>query len=106
MVLDETSTKLRCSYLLYYYLLKVLPDINTQYNCAYYMNNKFYCDVFRNAMAHYKLGVLLKENEIKENDIMFGLTQKCFGMDYISVKNSIISELKGLSVQLKETLNL
>ena len=57
-------------------------------------------------MAHYKLGVLLKEDELVENDIMFGLTQKCFGEDYLSVKNFIVEELKNLSNYIKESLKL
>ena len=103
---SEISTKLRLSYILYYYLLKILPDINTKYNCDFKMSNKYNSDIFRNAMAHYKLGVLLKEDEIVENDIMFGLTQKCFGADYSSVKNFIVQELKDLSNDIKETLKL
>ena len=57
-------------------------------------------------MAHYKLGVLLKEDEIIEKDIMYGLTQKCFGADYYTVKNYIITELNELSVQIRNTLNI
>jgi len=97
---------LRLSYVLYYYLLGVLPDINLRYNCNYKMGNKYNSDLFRNAMAHYKLGVLLKESGIIEEDIMYGLTQKCFGTDYYIVKNHIITELKGLSVQIKNTLGI
>ena len=97
---SEISTKLRLSYILYYYLLKILPDINTKYNCDFKISDKYNSDIFRNAMAHYKLGVLLKEDEIIETDIMFGLTQKCFGTKYITVKDFIIEELKKGRVRL------
>lgn len=103
---SEISTKLRLSYILYYYLLKILPDINTKYNCDFRMSDKYNSDIFRNAMAHYKLGVLLKEDEIVENDIMFGLTQKCFSEDYLSVKDFIVEELKKLSNDIKDYLKL
>lgn len=102
----EISTKLRISYILYYYLLKILPDINIKYSCDFKISDKYNSDIFRNAMAHYKLGVLLKEDELVENDIMFGLTQKCFGEDYLSVKNFIVEELKNLSNYIKESLKL
>lgn len=102
----EISTKLRLSYILYYYLLRILPDINTKYNCDFKMSDKYNSDVFRNAMAHYKLGVLLKEDELVENDIMFGLTQKCFSEDYLSVKDFIVEELKKLSNDIRDYLKL
>jgi hypothetical protein len=37
---------------------------------------------------------------------MFGLTQKCFGEDYLSVKNFIVEELKNLSNYIKELVIL
>ena len=98
--------KIRLSYILLYYLLKILPDINTKYNCDFKMSDKYNSDIFKNAMAHYKLGVLLKEDELVENDIMFGLTHKCFGTDYISVKDFIVEELKKLSNDIKDYLKL
>lgn len=70
------------------------------------MSDKYNSDIFRNAMAHYKLGVLLKEDELVENDIMFGLTQKCFGADYLSVKDFIVEELRKLSYDIKDYLKL
>lgn len=103
---SEISTKLRLSYILYYYLLKILPDLNTKYDCDFKMSDKYNSNIFRNAIAHYKLGVLLKEDEIVENDIMFGLTQKCFGADYLSVKDFIVEELKKLSNDIKDYLKL
>lgn len=103
---SEISTKLRLSYILYYYLLKILPDINTKYNCDFKISDKYNSDIFRNAMAHYKLGILLKEDEIIETDIMFGLTQKCFGTKYITVKDFIIEELKKLSNDIKDYLKI
>ena len=57
-------------------------------------------------MMHYKLGVALKENELVDDDYMFGLTQKFFNENYLTVKNEIISELKNLSFQIKNYLNI
>lgn len=57
-------------------------------------------------MAHYKLGILLKENEIKENDMMYGLTNKVWGSGYEEVKNEIILVLANLANQIEEYLEL
>ncbi len=39
----------------------------------------------------------LKDKELRMDDIMFGLTEKIFGVDYYIVKTSIYRELKGLA---------
>lgn len=70
------------------------------------MSGKYNSDEFRNAMAHYKLGVAISENELVFNDLMFGLTNKFFGEDYYIVKQNVIEELKMLSEQIKNHLGL
>ena len=57
-------------------------------------------------MAHYKLGIVLKENEFISSDVMFGLTEKIFGEDYYTVKKSIYKEMEGLAKQIGEYLEL
>ena len=103
---DETTTKLRFAYLLYYYVIKLLPEINERLLTNFYMNGKWVCDPFRNAMAHYKIGVALKESEIIFDDPFYGLTQKFFGCDYVTVKNAIIGNLLALSYQLRTFLRI
>ena len=105
-IVDETSTKLRFAYILYYYLLSLLPDIKENLKFSIIMDNKYYSDDFRNAMAHYKLGVSLKENDIIDTDPLFGLTQKLFGEDYHTVKNNIISELNKAGKQIQKIIKL
>lgn len=105
-IVDEASSKLRLAYILYYYLLAILPDINKNFKINIIMNDKYQSDDFRNSMAHYKLGVSLRENDIIEKDPMFGLTQKFFGEDYYTVKNNIIAELDGVEKQIKKIINL
>jgi len=39
-------------------------------------SKKVWAKEFRNAMAHYKLGVALKKEELVSNDLMYGLTIK------------------------------
>ena len=103
---EEVSTKLRMSYLLYFYLLKIIPQINEKLNTTFTVNNKWYSDKFRNAMAHYKMGIALKEHEIVYDDLFFGLTQKYLNADYHTVKNDIIDYLGKLANQIDNYLRL
>ncbi len=105
-IIPEVPVKLRFSYLLYYYLLRVLPEVNEKIKSNLVLDNKWDSQLFRNAMAHYKLGVSLKESEIDEKDMMFGLTNKFFGQGYKETKNAILLELKSLSNQIECYLNL
>lgn len=99
-VIDEIPTKLRFSYLLYYYLLKILPQINKKLSANFKLSDKWRSEKFRNSMAHYKMGVSLREKEIVFDDPFYGLTQKYLGTDYYTVKNDIIYCLDDLSTQL------
>lgn len=105
-IVDEISTKLRFAYILYYYLLSLLPDIKENLKISIIMDDKYHSDIFRNAMAHYKLGVSLKENDIIDDDPMFGLTNKIFSEDYYTVKSNIISELDKAGKQIQSIINL
>lgn len=49
---------------------------------------------------------MLKDKELRMDDIMFGLTEKIFGVDYYIVKTSIYRELKGLARQIGTYLEL
>ncbi len=105
-VKDETLTKLRFMYLLYYSLLELIPQINRKLNTKFRMNGLWNSREFRNAMTHYKLGVALKKEELVPEDMMYGLTIKYFGTTYIETKKSIIGELEQLAYQLYEYLQL
>lgn len=104
-IVDETSTKLRFAYILYYYLLSLLPDIKENLKISIMMDDKYHSDIFRNAMAHYKLGVSLKENDIIGGDPMFGLTNKIFSEDYYTVKSNIISEPDQAGKQIQNIIS-
>ena len=105
-LLNATTTKLRFSYLMYYYVMRLLPEINQKLSTNFQMDNKWVCDKFRNAMAHYKIGVSLQESEIITTDSFYGLTQKYYNSDFTTVKDSIIKNLSVLSEQLTVYLNL
>ena len=105
-IVPVIPTKLRFAYILYYYLCDMLPKINAKHGTSFSLNRSFYSQEFRNAMAHYKIGVYLKAHEIVPEDPMYGMTQKAFGCDFYQVKNDIISEMKKLAVQLESYLRL
>ena len=103
---EEIQTKLRFAYLLYYYLLKMIPQINKKLNTDFRLSSKWFSDKFRNSMAHYGIGVDLKEEEIVYDDPFYGLTQKYFCTDYFTLKNDIIQLLSGLVDRIDSFLNL
>jgi len=103
---EEISTKLRFAYLLYYSLLHVIPQINLKLNAGFSMDEIWKSQQFRNAMAHYKLGIALKRNELINEDNLFGLTQKYFKTDYLTVKNGIMHELENFAHQIGNYLRL
>ena len=97
---------MRFGYILYFYLINVVEQINTKLGITLKIDTKWKSDRFRNAIAHYKLGIVLKEDELINSDVMFGLTRKLLGEDYLIVKKSIYKELKGLAKQIGEYLEL
>ena len=105
-IVPEIPTKLRFAYILYYYLCDILPKINSKHGTSFSLNRSFYSQEFRNAMAHYKIGVYLKAREIVPEDPMYGMTQKAFSGDFYQAKNAIILELQKLADQLEAYLGL
>lgn len=105
-IIEEIPAKMRFAYLLYYSLLHIMPQLNARLNVKITINEEWKSQKFRNAMAHYKLGIALKENEIIDGDKMFGLTQKYFESDFLTVKNRIMQELENVAVQIGKYLKL
>lgn len=103
---EEIPTKLRFSYILYYYLCDILPQVNSAHKTNFSLDMQYQSRGFRNAMAHYKLGAYLKPDEVIIDDLMFGMTQKAFGLEYHTVKQTIISELASLSEEIEKYLGL
>lgn len=105
-IVPGVPTKLRFAYILYYYLCNMVPKINAKHGTAFSLNRNFYSQEFRNAMAHYKIGVYLKTYEIVPGDPMCGMTQKAFGMDFFQTMREIVGELRELADQLESYLKL
>lgn len=87
-------------------MLNIIPQINLKLNTNLGINSKWESWQFRNAMAHYKLGVALKKDELISEDKLFGLTQKYFRSDYLTVKNGIMQELESFVYQIGDYLQL
>lgn len=88
------------------YFGSVIEQINQKLGIALKINSKWKSDRFRNSMAHYKLGIVLKESNLIISDAMFGLTEKIFGEDYYTIKKSIYKELEKLAKQIGAYLDL
>ena len=101
---EEFPAKLRFAYLQYYYLTNLVPQINQKIATNFAINYQYKDDKFRNCMAHYGLGVVLKETDIIESDMLFGLSNKLFDISYMELRAAIYSELELLSEQLTKYL--
>ncbi len=101
---EECPTKLRFAYLQYFYTAKIIDELNQAVGVHLIVDKTYLNKDFRNAMAHYKIGVALKENEIIDNDLFFGLTQKYFNCSYMELKKNIFYELNELASQLSSYL--
>ena len=104
LIIEETPTKLRLSYLLYYYLCKIINSINDICKTSLILNAQYSSEIFRNAMAHYKLGMVLDECDIRD-DYDFGLSVKILDTEYSTLRRSIIDELTNLSNQIKDIIS-
>lgn len=105
-IIEECTTKLRFLYLQYYYSVPIIKEYNIKTGANIHIDSSWISDKFRNAMAHYKVGVALKTNEIIIDDPLFGLTQKFFSCNYFTLKSAIKTILESVAQQIKDQLNL
>ncbi len=106
IITDEVSTKLRMEYICYYYMKNMLGQIRDDYNIDFSMSDLYISQGFRNSLAHYKLGVVLKREELILSDPLKGLTQKIFQKDYYAVKETVLSELANTANKIEVYLGL
>lgn len=102
----ECPAKLRFMYLHYFYVSGIITEINKNLSINIAFDRSLLSREFRNAMAHYKVGIALKKSEIVTDDLLFGLTQKYLNMDYWSVKGKVQKILVSLSKQITDYLGL
>ncbi|WP_036613324.1 hypothetical protein [Oribacterium sp. P6A1] len=106
IIIEEFSTKLRMEYLCYYYMENILGQIHDEYNIDFSMSDQYISQEFRNSLAHYKLGVALKMDELVLSDPIKGLAQKYFQTDYDTVKKFVLSELSNTADKIEVYLGL
>lgn len=100
----EIPQKFKYAYLQYYYICDFLEELNTTNKTNYYIEKTLKNRPLRNCFAHYGLGQFLKETEINEKDILKGLTEKAFNMDYHSCKKLLYKYLRDLKNQIEEEI--
>ena len=88
----------------YYYICNFLEELNIANKTNYYIDKELKNKSLRNCFAHYGLGQFLKETEVNEKDILKGLTEKAFNMDYYSCKKLLYKNLKELENQIEEKI--
>ena len=101
---DEIPQKFKYAYLQYYYLCDFIDELNIANNTNYYINKTLKNGTLRNCFAHYGLGQFMKETEINEKDVLKGLTEKAFHMDYFFCKSLLYEYLIDLKNQIEETI--
>lgn len=101
---EEISQKFKYAYLQYYYLCDFIEELNTENKTSYFIDRTLKNRSLRNCLAHYGLGQFLKETDINEKDVLKGLTEKAFHMDYLSCKNLLYKYLIDLKTQIEETI--
>lgn len=102
--IEEIPQKFKFAYIQYYYLCDFIEEINENYNTSLYINNYMLDREFRNCLTHYGLGQYMRENEIITNDVLKGLTNKAFNMNYETAKKELYKILKDLTNQIKEII--
>lgn len=105
IILEEHPFKLKSMYITYYYLVDMVDEINKRFNQNIIIDDTMKNREFRNALVHYgvkKSGITIED--IKEEDIMKGLTYFFFDKSYLSVKKFISAELEKVSLQLEEII--
>lgn len=98
---EEIVPKFKFAYLQYYYLCKFIKEFNKNTKYKLILNDSLYHSQFRNCLAHYGLGQFLKEIDLKEDDLLKGLTIKAFNLNYIDTKKQLYQYLKSLVKQIE-----
>lgn len=101
---DEIPQKFKFAYLQYYYLCDFIEELNKANNIKINFDNSLKNRTFRNCLAHYGLGQFLSEDDIIVDDVLKGLTNKAFGMDYMATKEMLYKCLSDLVEQIKDII--
>lgn len=84
---EEIPQKFKFAYLQYYYLCDFIKELNATNGTTFYINDSMKDRNFRNCLAHYGLGQYLSESDLIDDDVLKGLTNKAFNMNYSDAKD-------------------
>lgn len=104
--MDEIPQKFKFAYLQYYYLCDFIKELNAANGTHFFINDSLKDRSFRNCLAHYGLGQYLSEENLIQSDILKGLTNKAFNMDYLVAKKKLYFYLTELVDQIKTEILL
>lgn len=99
--IGEISQKFKFAYLQYYYLCDFIKKLNAANGTTFYINDSMKDRPFRNCLAHYGLGQYLSESDLICDDVLKGLTNKAFNLNYRDAKNKLYFYLTELRNQIE-----
>ncbi len=99
--IEEIPQKFKFAYLQYYYLCDFIKELNAANGTTFYINDSMKDRSFRNCLAHYGLGQYLSESDLIDDDVLKGLTNKAFNMNYSDTKNKLYFYLTELTNQIE-----
>lgn len=98
------TTKLRFTYNLYFYICETIDKVNDYYNTDFTINSKYKDEELRNAFMHYGIWKIVRD-KVNPLDSFGGMTNIRLGIDWNSLLNFTISEIKLFSIQLDNYLS-
>ncbi|MFC3899690.1 hypothetical protein, partial [Aliicoccus persicus] len=99
-----TPTKLRLTYIFYYYLSDNIEDLNTYFNLNLSINTRWKNKDLRDSMAHYGLGKILR-NDTDLEDVYGGITNKLLGISWDELFIEIDNEIMLFASELNTVIN-
>lgn len=104
LFIEEMPIKFRLAYLQYYYLSKIIPEINDYTGLRLSYDDSLVNRRLRNCIAHYGLGQYMIDDEIIEHDPMKGMTEKFLNMDYFDAKNKLYGLMRRLVEEIEDAI--
>lgn len=101
---EEIPQKFKFAYLQYFYLCDFIKNLNRENGTDFHLNDSLRNREFRNCLAHYGLGQFMSECDIIEDDVLKGLTNKAFHLNYSETKELLYKYLNELCTQIKEAV--
>lgn len=101
---EEIPQKFKFAYLQYYYLCDFIKELNIANGTTFYINDSMKDRSLRNSLAHYGLGQYIIESDLIEDDVLKGLTNKAFNMNYSDAKDRLYFYLAELINQIESAI--